>query len=243
MVCLHGLAGYAGEWEATAAGLAADHRLLALDQRGHGRSDRHPDETSREAFVADVAHLIDELDLAPAVLIGQSMGGNTAFLTAARHPELVAALVVVEASPDEPAPDLSQRIERWLDRWPTPFASPEQAHAFFASEGLDSDAWTAGLERRTDGLWPPFDPAVIVECIADLASRDYWAEWNMVRCPTLIVRGERGNFTVEHFERLARALTAGETATIPHAGHDLHLENPGTWLLTLRQFLERQRSI
>jgi pimeloyl-ACP methyl ester carboxylesterase len=146
VVFLHGLAGHAGEWSETAAAVAADYRVLAIDQRGHGRSERHPGDVSREAFVADVALVITELELAPVVLVGQSMGGNTAFLAAAAYPEQIAALVVIEASPDGPTPELAKHIQRWLDRWPIPFRSPEQAAEFFASEGLQPNAWVAGLE-------------------------------------------------------------------------------------------------
>jgi pimeloyl-ACP methyl ester carboxylesterase len=136
---------------------------------------------------------------------------------------------------------LPDRIQQWLDAWPIPFPSPEHARAFFVSQGLAPDAWIAGLERHDDGLWPAFDATVIVDCIADLAARDYRSSWEAIRCPTLIIRGEHGNFSAEHVEELARALAHGETATIPNAGHDAHVENPGEWLLTLQQFLARRR--
>ena len=242
VILLHGLAGHAGEWDETAGGLSAAHRVLALDQRGHGRSERHPRDLSREAYVADVAHLIELLQLAPVVLVGQSMGGNTALLAAAAHPQCVAALVVVEASPDGPAPDLPERIRLWLARWPVPFGSPDEAKAFFDSEGLAPEAWIAGLEHRPDGLRPAFDPAVITKCIAELAARSYWPQWRTIGCPTLIVRGQRGNLTAEHVEQLRQLLTCAETATIPDAGHDVHLDNPASWLVALREFIERPQA-
>jgi pimeloyl-ACP methyl ester carboxylesterase len=111
VLLLHGLAGHAGEWVDTAAALTDCGQVVALDQRGHGRSETHPGDVSRDAFVADVAFVIDALELAPVVLVGQSMGANTAFLTAAAYPERVAGLVVAEASPDGPAPDLREHID------------------------------------------------------------------------------------------------------------------------------------
>ncbi|MHB8296868.1 MAG: alpha/beta fold hydrolase, partial [Acidimicrobiales bacterium] len=60
VLLLHGLAGYAGEWRATADALAADFRVLVLDQRGHGSSTRRPADLSREAFVSDVVAVIEE---------------------------------------------------------------------------------------------------------------------------------------------------------------------------------------
>ena len=59
VLLLHGLAGTAVEWEETAAWLSATHRVVALDQRGHGRSERRPADVSREAFVADAIAAIE----------------------------------------------------------------------------------------------------------------------------------------------------------------------------------------
>ena len=58
MILLHGLAGHAGEWLGTMRHLFPRCRTVALDQRGHGRSTRMPDDLSRDAFVDDVAAVI-----------------------------------------------------------------------------------------------------------------------------------------------------------------------------------------
>jgi pimeloyl-ACP methyl ester carboxylesterase len=243
VLLLHGLAGHAGEWVDTAAGLIDCGRVLALDQRGHGRRETHPIDVSRDAFVADVGFVIDALELAPVVLVGQSMGANTAFLVATAFPERVAGLVVADASPDGPAPDLREHIRQWLERWPVPFAGVEQARGFFTAQGLEPGPWIAGLQTRGGGLWPAFNNTVMVDCIADLAARDYWAQWHTIRCPTLIVRGEHGNLPPEHAEQLARALPDGQTVTISNAGHDVHLQNTVEWVLALKRFLHGDRTV
>jgi pimeloyl-ACP methyl ester carboxylesterase len=101
VVLLHGLAGDSDEWAETAERLRERHRVVALDARGHGRSERLPADVSRAAHVADVAFVIEQLGLAPVALIGQSLGGNTAMLVAAERPDLVASLVLAEAGPAE----------------------------------------------------------------------------------------------------------------------------------------------
>src|SRR3954469_7700492 len=59
VILLHGLAGHAGEWLATMRHLFPRCRTVALDQRGHGRSTRVPDDLSCDAFADDVAAVID----------------------------------------------------------------------------------------------------------------------------------------------------------------------------------------
>jgi pimeloyl-ACP methyl ester carboxylesterase len=234
---LHGLAGHSGEWSALTAVLGDGFRIIGLDQRGHGRSEPAPADVSRGAYVADVAAVIEELSLRPVVLVGQSMGGNTAFLGAATFPDLVQALVVIEASPDGPTPELPGHIRKWLEGWPVPFSDERAAHEFFSSQGLSPVAWTEGLERREDGLWPAFRKDVLVDCMTDLASRAYWKEWRQIQCPTLIVRGERGNLPAEHIAELAQALPQGQSTAIRNAGHDVHLDAPEQLGVEILRFL------
>ena len=98
-VLLHGLAGHSGEWSETTGWLSTDHRVIALDARGHGRSERAPHDVGPPACVADVAFTIEALGLGRAVLVGQSLGGLTALLVAARLPHLATGLVVADAGP------------------------------------------------------------------------------------------------------------------------------------------------
>lgn len=118
VLLLHGLAGHMGEWDDLAAHLlAAGHRVVTYDARGHGASTRRPPTATRAAHVEDAVTLIHALALAPVTLIGQSLGGHTAMLLASARPDLVDSLILVEAGPAGPSPDLPARIAAWLDSW------------------------------------------------------------------------------------------------------------------------------
>lgn len=239
---LHGLAGHAREWDETAHWLTANHRVLAPDLRGHGRSERHPRDVSRDAHVADVAAWIEHLDQRPVALIGQSLGGHTAFLVAARDPGLVERLVVVEASPGPRGPtdgrensEAVSRLTQWLESWPRPFSSREQAVAFFDRNDAWAKAWADGLEPRPDGLYPAFDRHVIVETLT-AASGDYWDEWRSITCPTLLVIASEAPDASIARDMLAQQPNAS-LVEIADAGHDLHLDNPAAWREALDRFL------
>ena len=73
--------------------LAARHRVIALDQRGHGRGLRSQTAFSLEDCADDAAALLDELGVGPVVVVGFSMGGAIQMLLHHRHPELVAGMV------------------------------------------------------------------------------------------------------------------------------------------------------
>jgi pimeloyl-ACP methyl ester carboxylesterase len=194
VLLLHGLAGHADEWAQTASWLTGRCRVVALDARGHGHSERLPSDVSRDALVADAAFVVERLGLRPAVVVGQSLGGLTALSLAARRPELVRGLVLVEASPDGGGPEVEDAVSAFtaaLREWPVPFASRAEAEAFFTERfggRLAGEAWASGLERREDGWWPRFDLAVMARMLRAAIAEPSWDEWERVACPTLVVR-------------------------------------------------------
>jgi pimeloyl-ACP methyl ester carboxylesterase len=241
VLLLHGLAGHAAEWTDTARWLTRSHRVLALDLRGHGRSERAPGDVSRAAHVADVAFSIERLSLAPVVLVGQSLGGQLAILVAARHPTLVRALVVVEAGPagagEDGAARIAEQVAASLARWPVPFASGQAAVAYFGGPSLSADAWAAGLERRDDGWWPAFEIDVLRRTVREAVASDYWDEWERIRCPTLVVRGETEHLTAAQAQAMVARLPHTHLVEVPGAPHDLHLDRPAAWREALAAFL------
>lgn len=134
VLLLHGLAGYAGEWTQTASWLTERARVVAYDARGHGGSERFPADVSRTAQVEDAVCVIGALELGRVVVIGQSLGGQTALLLAADRPDLVRGLIVADASPDgggraDAAESAAEQIGTALRRWPVPFTSRAAASA------------------------------------------------------------------------------------------------------------------
>ncbi|NUP42296.1 MAG: alpha/beta hydrolase [Streptomyces sp.] len=237
VVLLHGLAGHAGEWDVPARKLSSRYRVVAVDQRGHGASERHPRDVSRAAYVADVIAVVDQLGLQQPVLVGQSLGGHTAMLTAAAHPGRVRALVLVEAGSGGPNPDGPVDIGAWLDSWPTPFPSREAAAAFFG-DGPVGAGWAAGLEERDGGWWPRFDRDVMVRSLTENAQRSFWHAWTQVACPTLLVLAQSGFIPAEEADAMLRQRPATMAMSIPGTGHDLHLEQPEVLHTVLSGFLD-----
>jgi pimeloyl-ACP methyl ester carboxylesterase len=235
VLLLHGLLGHAREWDSTAAWLTRTHRVVALEQRGHGRSERTPADVSPAAFTADAARWIEQLGIAPAVVVGQSLGGLTALRLAAERPDLVCALVVCEATPAADAGS-GGAVRSWLADWPVPFATEAAARTFFGGDTLVARAWTAGLERRDDGLHPAFDAGVVLAALAGANDRDWWGEWQRVTCPTLIVRAIDGAPEAE-VERMRALRPEAQLAEIEDSGHDVHLDQPGRWQAALEPFL------
>lgn len=241
VLLLHGLAGHAEEWSDTASWLTTDHHVFAQDLRGHGRSERQPEDVSLEALATDAVAAIHHIG-EPVILGGQSLGGLISIIVAARQPDLVRALVVVEASPaglDEAGTlTLASQLERQLGSWPVPFRTREEAVEYFGGSSVSATAWTDGLEERDGGLWPRFEVDVMVRMIHDTVGGTCWDEWEHVRCPVLLVRGETGSLAASDAGEMVRRLPSARLVTVAEAGHDVHLEQPEGWRGTLSAFLQ-----
>ncbi|MFF8804542.1 alpha/beta fold hydrolase [Streptomyces omiyaensis] len=246
VLLLHGLMGHAAHWAPAAALLAGGHRTIALDQRGHGASEKPPGGPfTREAYVADAAAVIERLGLGPVTLVGHSMGALTAWQLAAEHPDLVRALVICDMRASALGAASQRAWRDWFAGWPAPFPTLDAVHRWFGAD----DPWVETpnpargaffaevMAERADGWHPVFDPDQM------LTSRETWvhdAHWDslaQVRCPTLVVRGLDGELGRAEAQEMVRVLPHGAYAEIPDAGHLLHYTHPRAWAEAVAPFL------
>jgi pimeloyl-ACP methyl ester carboxylesterase len=241
VVLLHGLAGSSRELLRTAQALQ-DHWVLLVDQRGHGASTRLPDDLSRDAFVGDVVAVIEELVPGRrATLVGQSMGAHTAFLVAARRPDLVDGLVMLEghvAGNDDPAE--AAGLGRYFASWPVPFED-ETAARDFLGDGVIVDAWVADLQSTDDGLVPRFDAAVMRRTI-EAVHEPRWGEWEALRVSTLAIFPKQGMFSDSDKDELIRRRPEAYRVDLVGGSHDAHLDAFDEWIEVLRRWLSRDQT-
>lgn len=80
------------------------HRVVSVELRGHGRSDRPVQGYAIADFADDVVWLAEQLGIGKPLIVGHSMGGNIAFDIAARYPDFPSAIVMIDSAVARPAP-------------------------------------------------------------------------------------------------------------------------------------------
>ncbi|MHB1928156.1 MAG: alpha/beta fold hydrolase [Acidimicrobiales bacterium] len=166
ILLVHGLASNARLWDGVAALLAGrGYPVAAVDQRGHGRSEKPDDGYDFATLTADLLAVVDGLGWSgrPVVAAGQSWGGNVVVELAARHPEAVAALVLVDGG----TIDLSAGFADWptceAALTPPPFAGVRLAdfetmvrrhHPDWPEAGIEGTL--ANVEVLADGTVRPW---------------------------------------------------------------------------------------
>jgi pimeloyl-ACP methyl ester carboxylesterase len=232
ILLLHGLMGRASTWWSVAQWLTAYGRVVGLDARGHGRSPHRGGTWRTEDFVADAAELVRTLDLAPAVVIGHSMGGLHAWALAATHPELVRAVVVEDMAPDQ----RGKSVEGWrsyFDSWPVPFAALAQVRAFFAPRG---DYFTECVEESGDGYRLISDLDELYAIAAEWGEREYWPLIDRIRCPMLVLEAEESVMPQGQMAEMARR-AGGRHLIVPGSGHIVHDDAPEAFRGAVEAFL------
>jgi pimeloyl-ACP methyl ester carboxylesterase len=110
VVFVHSFLGDTYQWSEQVDHLRAYRRAVAMDLRGHGKSDPPANnDYSIEALVKDIATVVDNLKLDTFVLVGHSMGGSAAIAYAGKNPERVAGLLLV-GTPGKTPPETSKPI-------------------------------------------------------------------------------------------------------------------------------------
>jgi pimeloyl-ACP methyl ester carboxylesterase len=88
-------------------------------------------------------------------------------------------------------------------------------------------------------LWPRFDPGVWQAAVTTAADVARWAEWQQVKAPTFLVRGQNSAISVDEVQRMLTMHPEVEHVVVPDADHDLHLDQPAAWVAILRKYLDR----
>ena len=205
LVCVHGLTRSARDFDELARALCAQFRVVCPDVAGRGDSDRLADPKlyTWAQYVADMVTLIARLDVETVNWLGTSMGGLVGMALAALNGSPVRKLILNDAAPVI-ARSALERIGSYVGAAPM-FASLDEAEKYVrtiaAPFGEHSDAqWRTLAEtwvrRNDDGTWRPHYDLRIAEAYrATLPEKDLelWPLYDAVRCPTLLIRGERSD--------------------------------------------------
>jgi len=249
LLLLHGFTGSARSLDELAGGLAGTHRVIVPDLVGHGDSDA-PFELApyrMEHCVEQLCALLDALETGPVGVLGYSMGGRVALSLLAKAPERIRSALLISAGAGIAEPEaraervssdeaLARRIEEegvaaFVDAWLSQplFASQMRrldapARKRTRDERLANNAH--GLANSLRGMGSGAQPPVH-EALSTIA------------CPVALVVGEEDEKFRRIAQDLAQRLPQGRVHCVPHAGHAVHLENPGALLtVALDHFTE-----
>jgi pimeloyl-ACP methyl ester carboxylesterase len=244
VVCLPGLARTAADFHCLAAALATDpagpRLVVALDYRGHGRSeyDRNPDNYVLPVNLADVSAVLTALGIAPAIFVGTSHGGLIAMMLAVSWPTVIAGVILNDIGPViEPRGLLS--IKRSVGKLPIPRSFAEGGEILRWLLGvqfprLAPQDWIAFAQRTWREHGNRLLPAYDVKLARTLQRANLerpstlWHLFDaLARVPVMVIRGANSNMlTSTTLEAMLARRGELDVVIVPDQGHAPLLTEP-----------------
>jgi pimeloyl-ACP methyl ester carboxylesterase len=241
---VHGLSYFSWDWLPVAGAFGKDRDCVAVDMRGFGDSARSPArDYSVPSMAQDLANVLDHLGWKRAVVLGHSMGGRSSAYLAAKQPQRVAGLVLVDYSPDN-APAGSKRTAQTVAGTPEVFASIEEGMKYFNAGPEERERFEAYLKRVDGGFDLKRDPHFRNQFkkLLETGERpnlgvDMWQVLGEVTCPILSVRGTRSDMYAPETVAKMKAANAALRVVEVDAGHNIGGENPDGLIAAMKPFI------
>jgi pimeloyl-ACP methyl ester carboxylesterase len=246
VLLIHGLAGNWQNWLENIPRIGQERRVYALDLPGFGASEMPEEDVSITGYARCVHELCERLELPPAVVVGNSMGGFVAAEVGIRHPEQCDRLVLVSAAGIS-VNSLSRRPTVTGARVFAALAArtAAQSHRVVTRPRLRHLALQTVARHPTrlkpDLTWEMIQGAgkdgflPALEALLDYDFRDRLPE---ISCPTLVIWGEEDMLVpVKDAREFERLIDAARCVVLEDTGHVPMLERPGAFNECLLEFM------
>jgi pimeloyl-ACP methyl ester carboxylesterase len=229
---VHGLSSNARLWDEVSAELAvAGHPTYAVDLRAHGESDAPPDGYDTATAADDLSAVIHRLELDRPVVAGQSWGGNVVVRLAARHPEQLRALALVDGG----WIDLSQ-----FDGWPaveSALRPPDidghpvreirgylvREHPEWTLDAIEATLANLRVDPEHDTVHRRLPIEQHMRIVRSMWDDPPWPDFPLITVPVLLLPAGDKRTSVE---KAAAALGRARIRAYPDGDHDLHAHHP-----------------
>jgi len=257
VILLHGLASSANWYDLVAPHLRNDYRVIAPDQRGHGQTTQAGSGYDWGTLTKDVVGLMDELALANAAVFGHSWGANVALNVAARAPDRVNALGLIEGGTSRGSGakesweevrararprNISGTREEFLDRLRTQLS-------FCWSDQVERIVQTMVYEGAEGAMQDILRPENHIQVMRAMWEEPASQAYPNILCPTLIIPAgpapqqagsERALVKQERVAAAEQAIKNSRVRWIPETVHDIGYHKPEELARVIREFLDER---
>jgi pimeloyl-ACP methyl ester carboxylesterase len=239
LLFIHGLGGSREDWELQIPAFSKQYKVITVDLRGHGRSDKPHGPYSMTMLASDVGDLLQELGVGPTHIVGVSMGGSVALQLAIDRPDVVKTLTIVNSSHEWIVRSFAHRVQLWQRILMPRLLGMRRLGEVLAKRGV---VFPDHVELRAQFV-ARFAQNRLEAYVATVRAAVGWAVTDRLAsicCPTLIIAAEHDFIPTELKRTCAALIPNARLVIIPDAHHAVPTEKPDVFNMELQQFVARQ---
>lgn len=230
IVFSHGLLFSGAMFDAQVAHFSKSYRCITFDHRGQGQSQVTASGYDMDTLTGDAAQLIEKLGVGPCHFAGLSMGGFVGMRLAARRPDLLRSLILLDTSAD-PEPEENHAkykklnfVARWIGLWAV---INQVMPIMFSQSFLNDPARAAEKERWKKAIIANHKIGITRAVMGVVNRKPILKELSEIVIPTLVIVGDEDVATVpEKSIRIRKAIAGANLIRVPRAGHSSTIEQP-----------------
>lgn len=238
LVFIHGLGSSVRDWDAQAAHFQSRYRVVRFDVRGHGRSDKPTGPYSIGQFADDTAALLTALDLAPAHVVGWSLGGMIGFELAVRRPRLLKTLVVLNSGPELVLRGFKMRVQ-FLSRFLILKLFGMEKMGGVLARKLFPEPGQEALKQGFVKRWAENDVRAYTDALRALIGWSVLARLPEIDVPVLVLSADQDYTPLAYKRAYAARLPKSEVAVVADSRHATPLDQAAACNAALERFLSK----
>lgn len=236
LLLIHGHGSSTRDWAFQVDYFAGKYQVITFDVRGCGRSAKPKGPYSLRLFAGDAAALLQKLNVAPAHVVGISMGGMIALELTLGFPGLVKSLALVNTYPEMRVETWHERLTAW-QRFLMLDLLGVRRMGVILSKILFIKPEQEELRKTFIAHWAENDKRAYRECLKAIINWDVEARLGEIQCPVLVVASDEDYLPLAEKQAYTAKLRNARLAVIEDARHAVTAERPQEFNRILDDFL------
>ena len=237
LLFIHGLGSSLRDWEEQVPVFSKKFKVITLDLRGHGQTDKPKGPYSISMFAEDIAELIKSLKVDPVHVVGISLGGAIGFHLAIDHPDITKSLVVVNMSASVPIKSLKEKQMFFLRVLIVKMMGMKKMGEVLAKR-LFIKPEQEELREKMASRWAENDKKAYLSSLKTLKNWSVLERLQEIKCPTLVISSDEDYTPLSDKEEYTALISNAKLVVIEDARHAVSVEKPGELNTILMDFLK-----
>ena len=239
LLLIHGLGSSTRDWEEQVPFFSQKFKVISIDLRGHGKTDKPKGPYSMEMFAKDIADLLNKLGINSTHILGISLGGGIAFQFAVDYPEMVNSLIIVNAGIEIPADSFKMKIEAFKRTSIVKLIGMKKMGKVLAPR-LFIKPEQEQLRKKLIERWAENDKKAYISAMRALIGWSIRDQLHKLNFPTLIIGSDEDYAPSSIKEKYTALIPNAKFIEIEDARHAVTMEKPKQFNEIVMKFLLEQ---